>query len=193
MYKLCKTEHSAKRQRHIENGLLELMQTTSYEDISVSDLCDFLQIPRKSFYRYFSSKDGALHALMDHTMMDYEGFNAVYQDNDRRTLEKELTQFFLFWMSQKNLLDALVRNNMSGLLVERTLHNVIHSEVVPKRFMAPFSLFVQKQISLFCISGLMSIVMNWHLDGYPESAERMASITAQLVSQPLFPNLQQYL
>ena len=53
MYKLCKSEQSARRQRELELGLLEAMQTQLYEDISISELCDRLAIPRKSFYRYF--------------------------------------------------------------------------------------------------------------------------------------------
>ena len=51
MYKLCKTEQSAQRQRELEYGLLDAMLVKNYEDISISDLCDHLQIPRKSFYR----------------------------------------------------------------------------------------------------------------------------------------------
>ena len=70
MYKLCKTEQSAQRQRQLEEGLLELMRLRPYDEISVVDLCEYLQIPRKSFYRYFSNKDGALFALLDHTLME---------------------------------------------------------------------------------------------------------------------------
>ena len=190
MYKQCKTEQSAARQRQMEQGLLQLMKVKPFEEISVSDLCDHLQIPRKSFYRYFSSKEGAFHALLDHTMMEYEGFNAVYSDGDHRTLQKELTQFFLFWMEHKELLDALSRNNMSGSLVERTLSHIATGEVIPPRFLSEETLYARKQVSLFCIAGLMSIVLTWHRDGYPQSAERMAAITARLVSQPLFPNVQ---
>ena len=51
MYKICQTEQSSKRQRSIEKGLLELMLKKQYEDISISDLCSHLQIPRQTFYR----------------------------------------------------------------------------------------------------------------------------------------------
>lgn len=193
MYKLCKTEHSAARQRQIEYGLLDLMSLKPYDDISVSDLCDHMQIPRKSFYRYFSGKEGALHALLDHTMLDYEGFNAVYLNNDRRTLEKELSQFFMFWLTQKKLLDVLVRNKLSGLLVERALSNAIQSTTIPQRFLRDLSPFMQKQINLFCISGLMSIVLTWHQDGYQESVDQMAASTTRLLSYPLFPDIQDFL
>ena len=193
MYKQCKTERSAARQRELENGLLKLMAIKPYDDITVIDLCEFIQIPRKSFYRYFSSKDGALHALMDHTMMDYEGFNMVYADGDRRTLEKELTQFFLFWLSNRELLDVLAKNKLTGNLVERTINNIANGELVPQRLIPDKAQFVRKQVGMFCVSGLMSIVMYWHREGYPQSAEEMAQVTARLVSEPLFPNLQHLL
>ena len=189
MYKQCKTEQSAKRQRQFEAGLLQLMVTKRYEDITVSDLCDHLQIPRKSFYRYFSSKDGALYALLDHTMMDYEGFNAVYGKNERRTVQKELQQFFEFWMVHKNLLDALAKNKMSGNLVERAMSHITAGNLILGRFLPEYSHYERTQITLFCISGLMSIVLTWHQDGFPHSPEHMAALTARLFSEPLFPNL----
>lgn len=192
MYKLCKTERSADRQRQMEYGLLELMNSTPYEEISVSDLCQYMQVPRKSFYRYFSSKDGALHALLDHTMIDYDGFHIIYADHERRALEKELARFFQFWMQQKLLLEALAKNNMSGKLVERAMHYVLSSDANSSRSNNDQAQYVRKQVSLFCISGLMSMVLTWHMDGYPKQPEEMATIIADLVCQPLFPNMQNY-
>ena len=56
MYKLCKTGQSAQRQKELERGLLKMMKHRRFEEISVSDLCDQMQLPRKSFYRYFSAR-----------------------------------------------------------------------------------------------------------------------------------------
>ena len=39
MYKLCKSEQSALRQREMEQQLLKMMETTRFEDITISDLC----------------------------------------------------------------------------------------------------------------------------------------------------------
>lgn len=190
MYKLCKSEQSAARQRQLELGLLELMSQKRYEDITVSELCSFLKVPRKSFYRYFSGKDGALHALIDHTMLDYEGFNAVYTHGERRTPERELQQFFEFWVRHKPLLDALVKSGMSGTLVERAMG--YSTATGDNRFLQDENQFMRQQVMLFCISGLMSMVLTWHHDGYPQSAEQMSLIAARLVTQPLFPNLQSF-
>lgn len=193
MYKQCKTERSAARQRAFERGLLELMSIKQYDDISVMDICNHLQIPRKSFYRYFSSKDGALHALLDHAMMDYESFNVVYTEGVGRTMQRELTQFFLFWQSRKDLLDALFHNNMGGNLVERVIAHISEDSIIPRRFLSEEIPYVRKQITLFCIIGLMSMVLTWHQEGYPHPADEMAAITARLVSEPLFPQLKDQL
>ena len=93
MYKFCKTEQSVQRQRELEQGLLTMMEHQRFEEISVSDLCDRLNIPRKSFYRYFSSKDGALFALLDHTLMEFYDTGSIEGlrgGNSRMTIEKPL-------------------------------------------------------------------------------------------------------
>ena len=118
MYKLCKTEQSASRQRQLEQGLLKAMGKHRFEEISVSDLCDDLGIPRKSFYRYFSSKDGALFALLDHTLLQFyeiDGKNRLAGG----TALGDLDSFFKFWYTHKELLDALQRSQLEGLLVQR--------------------------------------------------------------------------
>lgn len=193
MYKLCKTEQSAKRQRQLEQGLLSMMTSTQYEQISVSDLCDHMQVPRKSFYRYFASKDGALHALIDHTLMEYEGINLVYRKGEKRTILLELTQFFQFWRNKKAFLDALQKSRMSGMLVERSMAHATVMNGVPPRFLPNDPPEVQRQVILFCVSGLLSMVLSWHRDGYVQSPEQMARIATRLLDQPLFPNLEHIL
>ena len=57
MYKICHTEESSRRQRALEQGLLNILGTVPYAKITLTDLCRQLQIPRKTFYRYFPSKE----------------------------------------------------------------------------------------------------------------------------------------
>lgn len=193
MYKLCKTEQSAARQRQLEEGLLLIMAAMRYEDITVSDLCARLGIPRKTFYRYFDSKDGALHALMDHTLMQYEGFDAGYLSGEIRTLQKELEQFFQFWVLHKDLLDALDKSDISGMLIERAIAHALSDTVMPKRFLPQDNAEMQKHITMFGVCGLMSMVLTWHSEGYPQSTAQMARVAARLLGQPLFPRVEQYL
>lgn len=187
MYKLCKTEQSAARQRELESGLLKIMQTTRYEDILVSDLCDQLQIPRKSFYRYFTSKDGALQALLDHTLMEFEAYTVSYQRGHVRTIHLDLESFFQFWLVHKNLLDALARSGITGMLIERAIAFALTDDILPRRFLPNDGLEMQRHITMFTVCGLMSLVLSWYTDSFAKPASEMARMAVRMLGQPLFP------
>lgn len=68
MAKNCITEQAAQRQRDIEQGLRALMHTKQYEEITVSELCKELKMPRRTFYRYFNDKKDVLDSLILHTL-----------------------------------------------------------------------------------------------------------------------------
>lgn len=182
MYKLCKTEQSAQRQRELENGLLEAMLVKRYEDISISDLCDTLQVPRKSFYRYFSSKDGAFHALLDHTLQEC----SILAATETYSLHF-FEQYFHFWLSQKKLLDALERSGLSGQLVERTINAALQDQAFIDHLMRYFPALNRHYTALFLISGMMAMMIQWHHTGCKESPEEMASTVCHLLTSPLFP------
>lgn len=184
MYKLCKTESSAARQRKLEAGLLELMSIRRYDEISVSDLCEYLQIPRKSFYRYFSGKEGAFRALLDHTLMEYESFPG---SSGPRTIEKDMERFFRFWHHHRQLMDVLQRNGLSATLIARCVDSATTGSVIPKRFLMQEEPELRRAIAQFSICGLMTMVLEWHHSGYPTSAAHMGKMAVRLLSQPLFP------
>jgi len=186
MYKLCKTEQSAQRQRELEQGLLAAMNTHQYEEISVSDLCDQMNIPRKSFYRYFSSKDGALHALIDHTLLEYEGFFPDHRTGERRSYQSDLERFFLFWKEKRALLDALDRSGISGVLVMRAVDHAMSDVGVPTRFLQQSEKQVRQHATMFGVCGLMAMVLNWHKTGFRTAVSEMAAIAVQLVTKPIF-------
>ena len=60
MYKKCMSEISILRQQEIEDAFLEALMRDGYEQINISRICENLNIPRKSFYRYFSGRKGVL-------------------------------------------------------------------------------------------------------------------------------------
>ena len=187
MNKFCKTEQSQQRQRELEQGLLEMMLHKQFEEVSVSDLCDRLQIPRKSFYRYFSSKDGALHALYDHTLLEFYETGSL-EGLRGGTPIGDLERFFLFWKNHRKLLDATVRSNLGGMLVERAVSLAKKEELMPGYVKAWEDTMKDVAMS-FVVCGLMSMVLQWHADGYRIPTEQMAKTAVQMLSRPLIPNL----
>ena len=187
MYKFCKTEQSMQRQRELERGLLEMMEHQRFEEISVSDLCERLSIPRKSFYRYFSSKDGALYALLDHTLMEFYDTGAL-QGLRGGTPTGDLERFFLFWKTHRKLLEAVQRSNLNGILVERAVSLAKLEELMPG-YVQDWEDTMKDVAMSFVVCGLMSMVIQWHKESYQIPTEQMAKAAVTMLSRPLIPTI----
>ena len=187
MYKFCKTEESARRQRELEQGLLEMMIRRRFEEISVSELCDRLDIPRKSFYRYFSSKDGALQALLDHTLLEFYDTGSL-EGLRGGTPVGDLERFFKFWKENKKLLDAVLCSNLGGMLVERAVSLAKQEELMPG-YVRDWEGIMKDVAMSFVVCGLMSMVLHWHKEGYQIPTEIMAQTAVRMLSRPLIPNM----
>lgn len=194
MYKLCKTEQSATRQREVEEQLLSLLETKNYDDITVSELASRSGVPRKAFYRYFDTKEDVVMALVDHTLVWYEGFSKGRAKTAKRTATTELEMYFSFWLSDRprRVLRAMLKQSLEGFLIQRS---IIFSSVEMKglaRFMSPGSDADAGHTFCFIITGLMSVMISWFKGGCKESTFEMARVAQRLVTQPLFPNLESF-
>ena len=189
MYKLCKTERSAERQRMIEGELLSLMMIKGYDEITVSELCDRIPMPRKAFYRYFDGKDDCLEALIDHTLLEYfEYEDGKRLKGERRALSSELETFFLFWIDNKRLLDALERSDMLGMLVETSASSTRGNVNIGKFLPGERDVMIER-IFQFSVCGLMFLMIDWYKAGFNSSTKEMAEAAVRMLSKPLFPNL----
>ena len=183
MYKICQTEQSFKRQRSLEKGLLQMMLNKSYEQISVSDFCEYMKIPRKSFYRYFTSKDGALYALIDHTLEDFFQ-TPVPGRKSRGNAVGDLDLFFAFWYENKAFLDALQRSSLSGVFVERATNFSVQEGLLPRQFKG-LRPEIQSLAMSFAVCGLLSMVLQWHRQGFQISAAEMTHLAINMLTSPL--------
>lgn len=185
MYKICKTEQSASRQREIENALLEAMRRRRYEDISVSDLCARLGIPRKAFYRYFSGKDGALYSLIDHVLTDYMDYATRENLDGREEPQEYMEEVCRYWKDCAPLLDALEKSGMSGVMVQRAMAHAWKLDSYP-HFLRTAEKQLQEYGAMFAACGIVTMMVQWHRDGYSQSVEQMARLLVRLLGQPLF-------
>lgn len=188
MYKHCVTEESVNRQRELEQGLLSLMRTRHFDEISISEFCTLMNLPRKSFYRYFSSKEGALCALVDHTLLDFIG--SFQQEHLFSSLDI-VEAFFSFWIKHKELLTALKRSNLSSVLIQRSVD--MASQELPhfEKLFPTQSKYTREYGTIFLVTGLMAMVLHWHDSGFQGNAREMAGIALQLVTQPMFISARQ--
>lgn len=176
MYKLCATEKSVHQQREFETALLALLQTMPYEDITISGLCQKAGYSRKVFYRQFEKKGDVLLALLDHTFQDFFTY-----EPDASVGEGGLHRFFGFWKEQKPLLDVLKANGLSALLSERALAQILYDNPEFLRRFGDGSNTFGREIMVFFLSGLFSLVMDWHDHNYEASIDKMSNMMMSML------------
>ena len=177
MYKLCHTEESTRRQRELEQGLLKAMGSQPYEKITLTDLCRQLQIPRKSFYRYFPTKEDCLLALIDHALADCNGVALGSWTGGNSLDSRAQIRFFRYWQENKALLDAIRDNRLERLLLERT--TVIVDRMKEN---TPCVSFAVEQVDYFIAHGLMLSVLRWHRYGFSSTPEEMGEVFRELLT-----------
>lgn len=178
MYKNCTTPDTVLRQRHLETVFMEMLQSTSYHNITVGAVCKQAGVPRGMFYRYFDSKDDVLDAMIDHVLMDYAAF-----DCNLHALREE-QRALRYWRQQEGFLRTLLKNNLEGKLFERCLSFGMKEEKTLQRQI--FGDNPSNEATLiFTITGIMSLILYWHKDGYKKSEDEMADCLVRLLTAPI--------
>jgi AcrR family transcriptional regulator len=185
MYKNCQTEQSAQRQRDMETGLLRLMLRRHYDEISVTDLCREMGIPRKAFYRYFSDKDGALQSAIDHALMDFDSYATVHGVKNLIDTQQYMEKVLGYWVENRLLLDAISKSNRTGMLVQRAILYTHEQDSMPD-FLGIMDRKLRNYGTMFAVCGLMSMIVQWHSDDFQPEVSQLSRLAIRLLSEPLF-------
>ena len=162
--------------------MMEVMCDTLVENISISYLCQRSGVSRKTFYRLFTSKADVILAMIDHTLLDFESYVP-----DPSVGPGEIHRFLAFWWDQKVLLDALAYNHASSLLLDRALRHILSENTEAIRQFGASDVNYTREMMLFYINGLLSVVVDWHASGYVRPLEDMCQIVRILMKKaPVF-------
>lgn len=188
MIKICRTERSAQRQRQIVDALYELLKQKSFEAITVTELCEKLNMPRKAFYRYFDSLEAALEGLVELTLATYHEPGTV--PPPVRSLQKEIEGFFAFWYRRREFLETLDHAGQLSLVMNMSVNYPISNIVSLNRLLPGEDEKTQRIIYRFAITGLISSVIEWYKENFATSIPDIARIAVRMLTKPPFPNLE---
>lgn len=164
MYKICKTEKSAERQKQFQEILLSMMEEQSYQSITVTALCEKMGTSRRVFYRYFETLEDVLNAIVDEVLA------GAYYHLEVRV---EILKFFCYWKEHKAFLDVLAKNGQSQKLVDRSF-SIILSNLTLEQVTAK-----EMKYSGY-ISAIITMVVMWHHSGMKNSPEEMTELMAEM-------------
>jgi len=179
MYSRCVSEKSAAQQRKFEAALLELMKERIFEEVSISELCRYTGMSRKTFYRLYESKADVIYAMIDHALLDAGSFVP-----DQTVGPGGLHKFLAYWKTQKELLDMMNKNRISALLSQQAVIHIMHeAPEITRCFGADDSPFGENAM-VFYVTGLFSLVLKWHDRQYDMSIDDLSALIMRLLTNP---------
>lgn len=171
------------RKTEIEETLLHMMQDFSYEQITVKSLTDRLTIARKTFYHYFPSKQACLESMIDRVILECNlQLMSLPKANDPAQLYRSQ---FQFWIQHRSFLNAIIRNGLQSLMVERVLLCIQREgDLFPDR-LSTKTMTCDEDILFYYVSGHISMLLKWCSDGFTCPVEEMVQKSLRLVYEPL--------
>lgn len=152
----------------LEEALFDLLATKkSLRNISVAELSEHAQIARRTFYRYYHSKEQVLTNYLDCLIQDY----IIELQTEKLTNFEDLVNlFFQYWSEYAEPLKILQDANLLVLILQRSYDKL---PAAYNTVMAPWHVTNsnQKQItydSRFIVGGLYNIFDEWLKGDYQE-------------------------
>lgn len=161
-------------------ALLKLMKTKPYGQIRIKELSKNADLDRRTFYRYFKSKDEVLELYCGYIMQD---FAKKILDKNELSLRAVVTSYFEFWAEHIDFLKLLKESHMTYFFVERMDMLIYrHVSLKVKPYLIGQELDEETRYSFFFqFGGLWSILNRWITKEPREAPEEMARIVVEVI------------
>lgn len=182
------TELSVSRQRKIEECLLQNMEQTNYDHISVADMCRQMGVSRRLYYTYFPDKESCLVSLIDRIL--HESMEAVpITLRKMDSMSDSIIAYLLFWQEHKQFLDVIVKHRLKGLLIERSyVYFLNDGSFVLSLLQIPDAKSDNTVLWLYA-AARFAVIFQWHEHNFQEPVEEMAVKYERLLRKPLIQDI----
>ena len=157
------------RQKLFQTTLLSMMEKTKYQDITVTALSKEMEIPRKTFYRYYDALEDVLFAIID---------EAITRSFLHLEVRADIEGFFGFWQKNKYLLDILEKNGLSTLLINR-IYEQFHTGISESGKLQDVISDKDLKYSGY-IAAIMTMLVSWHHTGMCQTPEEMKVLVHEM-------------
>ena len=176
----------------LRRALVELMEESGLENVTVNDLCVRAGLTRATFYNHFADKDALLEAFEQEVLDDLTSFERRIGDYGMGNIMAHivrkkplpfLVDLFDYLRTQGDFLHAVLgiggdvrfaprlRDSLCTQLVESVLHAQYRDNPTP---------FVGYYVAFFA-SAYLGVIMRWIETGMVETSEEMALISQRLL------------
>ncbi len=156
----------------IVNSLIELMEKKPYNQITLKEIAENVDLARQTIYRNFSTKEAILEYHVDGL---YNEFIRIISAKKEITLNDLLITYFEYWYKNKEFLKKLIDDNVYSILLDlhlKYLNSMATNEELKKlTFVSENSYF-----NHFTAGGLWFVLKRWIEDDAQKTPKEMTDI-----------------
>ena len=158
----------------ISSTLLTLMETSSFNEITVSEICSNALLARKTFYNNFDSKEDVISYAVEKLVLEYH--ETLSEVNVYSPLEISYL-FFCFGKKHEKFMTLLIENNLYHLFkVCFETHLPAINALVPQNKLNVLKDDQLRYVFAFHTSGVLRMLELWIEDGFTKTAREMSHI-----------------
>ena len=165
MYFRQKNKTAVRSQHMIADALFSLMKRKSFQQISVTEICEEAAIGRKTFYRNFELREDVIDFKLDFMLAAYQAEIASVP------LEGRLQYHFTYIQKNAEYFITLYKNGLARLTNEKFA--VLLPDTMPVWSEDPVE---QEYRSAYIIAGIEAIQRVWITRGCQESIEEVVAV-----------------
>lgn len=154
------------------NSLLKLLETKSFNEITIKDICKEADLSRQTFYKIFDSKE---EIIKYHFKVLFNEFENDCHNFENMTLNNLTFQFFTFFKKHADFIQILTQNKMSYVLENEFEHYL--PEISIFNSINEEEKYPDYTIS-FIAGALCQILMHWYEKDMDLSVEEIAAVTS---------------
>lgn len=170
-------------------ALMDLLQTTSFDKLSVGDICEKAMIHRATFYNHFSDKNDLLNFAIDDLQEELFEKSIEHESyNTQKEMYMALVECVIdFMIENKQKLSLIFKNNTGKLsscvssTVKRSIRYLLGKNKYKHEYLLPIDVIVN-----FFTGGITMIGIDWLESENPYSKEEMLKFFDLLLNENLF-------
>ncbi|MEM7335848.1 MAG: TetR/AcrR family transcriptional regulator [Chloroflexota bacterium] len=175
----------------LQDALIQLLRQKPLAKIHIKEIVDVADVSRPTFYQHFETKEKLLFSLIDDLFERVS--TAVFDDVRQREnadMQTLLRATFEQWLLHSEELQWVFQIENKDFFIDALkLHLLAMKREIDKVAPLPESAQqYEEHIISFLSGGMYMLVRNWVQNGMRESAETMAFISFQLISNNFTPN-----
>ena len=163
----------------LKGALVEAMQKEHISKISVKSLCELADINRSTFYAHFRDQYDLLHHI-EQEVLDNITRQLERQDFDGKgPISFQVLNLILKYVRQNaSLFKALLSDNCEPD-IQREIMKL--PDIISVQIYEGLDERAKDYLSVFGITGCVSILQKWLQDGMPESTGRISELILQVL------------